>query len=85
MVAAVHSVKRLQPRQQRLEMQPPAAREDFLGLFLQRQRPFREQEFGAVGEFDQRLGAFLQAGQGGGELGALLVVEFGRISGPPGR
>ena len=37
----------------------------------------REQEAGAVDQFDQRLGALLQAGHRGRELGALGVVERG--------
>ena len=59
-------LERLEPRQQRLEVQPPAAGENLLGLGVDRERPFREQETRAVGELDQRLGALLQAGQGGG-------------------
>ena len=66
-----------EPRQQRLEMQTAAARQDLRGLVVDRQRPPREHEVRAVGEFDQRLGALLEAGQGGAQLRALARVELG--------
>ena len=59
-------------------MKAPGAGENLLGLRIHIERPRREQEAGAVEQFDQRLGALLQARNRRPKLGALRLVEFGR-------
>jgi hypothetical protein len=50
-------LKRDKAGQQVLQVDTPCAGQNFLGLRIHLKRPGREQEGGAVEEFDQRLGA----------------------------
>src|ERR1700733_5301174 len=64
-------------------MKPTGAGENLIGLRIHRERSCREQEAGAVQKFDERLRALLQARNRGAQLGAFMLVEFGRDSRAP--
>ena len=59
-------------------METPGAGENLLGLHVHRERPRANRKRRAVEQFDQRLGALLQARNRRPKLRALMLVELGR-------